>query len=218
MASSSLQAVAASWRGFGLDSRRAALDESALGIAAAQESSAKPHYLPTADAHRPIRPGQVVLLDLWGKVDRPGAVYADITWIGFTGSTVPAGPAGIFGAAREARDGAVAFVDDRVRAGRPIRGWEVDRAARDIVAAAGWGDRFMHRTGHSLGEEVHGNGVHMDDYETHDERRLIPGTGFTIEPGIYLDEYGVRTEINMHVGQSGATVTGPRQAEIVPLG
>lgn len=187
-------------------------------VVAAQESSGNPHYLPTEAAHRPVRPGQIVLLDLWGKVDRPGAVYADITWIGFTGPAVPAAAAAVFGTAREARDAAVELVADRVRAGRPISGWEVDRAARDVIGAAGYGDRFMHRTGHSLGEEVHGNGVHMDDYETHDERRLIAGTGFTIEPGIYLDDFGVRTEINVYAGTDGIAVTGPRQAAIVPLG
>ena len=187
-------------------------------VVAAQESSGNPHYLPTAEDHRPIRRGQVVLLDLWGKIDRPGAVYADITWVGFTGARVPPKAAAIFGAAREARDAAVSLVAGRVGAGRPISGWEVDRAARDVIDAAGYGDRFMHRTGHSLGEEVHGNGVHMDDYETRDERRLIAGTGFTIEPGIYLDDFGVRTEINVYVGGAESAVTGPRQAEIVPLG
>ena len=187
-------------------------------VVAAQESSGNPHYLPTAADHRPIRSGQVVLLDLWGKLDRTGAVYADITWVGFIGSAVPAEAATVFGAAREARDAAIALVAERVGAGRPISGWEVDRAARDVIEAAGYGDRFVHRTGHSLGEEVHGNGVHMDDYETHDDRRLIAGTGFTIEPGIYLDDFGVRTEINMHVGSDAAAVTGPLQAKIVPLG
>jgi len=187
-------------------------------VVAAQESSGNPHYLPTAADHRPIRPGQIVLLDLWGKLDRPGAVYADITWVGFTGSHVPAEAAAVFGAAREARDAAIALVADRVRGGRPVSGWEVDRAARKVIGDAGHGDHFVHRTGHSLGEEVHGNGVHMDDYETHDERRLIAGTGFTIEPGIYLDDFGVRTEINMHVGNVEAAVTGPLQTEVVPLG
>lgn len=187
-------------------------------VVAAQESSGNPHYLPTAAVHRPIRPGQIVLLDLWGKLDRPGAVYADITWVCFTGPVVPAQAAAIFAAASEARDAAVTLVDDRVRAGRTLRGWEVDRAARRVIDAAGYGDRFMHRTGHSLGEEVHGNGVHMDDYETHDERRLIAGTGFTIEPGIYLNDFGVRTEINVYVGDAETIVTGPRQTAIVPLG
>ena len=197
--------------------REAGLVTDCPPVVAAQESSGNPHYLPTAADHRPIRPGQIVLLDLWGKLDRPGAVYADITWVGFTGSAVPDEAAAVFGAARAARDAAITLVSDRVRAGRPVRGWEVDRAARDVIGAAGYGDRFVHRTGHSLGEEVHGNGVHMDDYETHDDRRLAAGAGFTIEPGIYLDDFGVRTEINMHVGSGEAAVTGPLQTGIVPL-
>ena len=197
--------------------REAGLVTDCPPVVAAQESSGNPHYLPTAADHRPIRPGQIVLLDLWGKLDRPGAVYADITWVGFTGAAVPNEAAAVFGAARAARDAAIALVSDRVRAGRPVRGWEVDRAARDVIGAAGYGDRFVHRTGHSLGEEVHGNGVHMDDYETHDDRRLAAGAGFTIEPGIYLDDFGVRTEINMHVGSGEAAVTGPLQTGIVPL-
>ncbi|MYI75220.1 MAG: M24 family metallopeptidase, partial [Acidobacteria bacterium] len=124
----------------------------------------------------------------------------------------------VFGVARDARDTAVSLVSDAARNGRELRGWEVDRAARTVIEAAGFGLQFVHRTGHSLGEEVHGNGVHMDDYETHDERRLLPGTGFTIEPGIYFDEFGVRTEINMHVGRRAAEVTGPLQQEVVALG
>ena len=197
--------------------REAGLVTDCPPVVAAQESSGNPHYLPTAADHRPIRPGQIVLLDLWGKLDRPGAVYADITWVGFTGPAAPDEAAAVFGAARDARDAAIALVSDRVRAGRPIRGWEVDRAARDVIGAAGYGDRFVHRTGHSLGEEVHGNGAHMDDYETHDDRRLVAGSGFTIEPGIYLDDFGVRTEVNVHVGSAEAAVTGPLQTEIVPL-
>ena len=186
-------------------------------VVAAGPSSGNPHYLPTAEAHRPIGTDTVVLLDLWGKLDRPGAVYADITWVGYTGAMVPPAVAERFSVAREARDAAVALVEQRVAEGALLAGWEVDRAARDVIDAAGWGARFIHRTGHSLGEEVHGNGVHMDDYETHDERRLLPGTGFTIEPGIYLDDFGVRTEINMYVGRTAAEVTGPRQDAIVPL-
>jgi Xaa-Pro aminopeptidase len=116
-----------------------------------------------------------------------------------------------------ARDEAVRIVEDAARDGRPLQGWEVDRAARDVIADAGYGDWALHRTGHSLGEEVHGNGVHLDDFETHDDRRLLPGTGFTIEPGVYSDAFGVRTEINMHIGECEAQVTGPRQAEILTL-
>lgn len=183
----------------------------------AQEHAGDPHYQPTAARHRTIRAGEILLLDLWGKLADPGAVFADITWMGFTGSAVPAPCARAFAAAREGRDAAVALVTAAARSGRELRGFEVDRAARDVITQAGYGPQFIHRTGHSLGEHVHGNGVHMDDYETHDDRRLIPGTGFTIEPGIYTAEFGVRTEINMFVGAHDARVTGPAQQEIVTL-
>jgi len=186
-------------------------------LVAAQENAGNPHYMPTAAAHRAIRPNEIVLLDLWGKLPQDGAVYADITWIGFTGTQVPAEIQAAFTAARDGRDAAIALVESSVKQGRDLRGFEVDRACRDVIEGAGLGAYFIHRTGHSLGEEVHGNGVHMDDYETHDDRRLLPGTGFTIEPGVYTDRYGVRTEINMFVGEHEARVTGPRQQEIVTL-
>ena len=187
-------------------------------VVAAQASSGNPHYLPTAERHRPIRTDDLVLIDLWGKMDRPGAVFADITWVAYTGSRVPDDYAAVFAAARDARDAAVTLVRERTRSGAPVCGWEVDRAARDVIEAAGHGEYFVHRTGHSLGEAVHGNGVHMDDYETHDERRLLAGSGFTIEPGIYFDRFGVRTEVNVFVDARDATVTGPLQGEIVALG
>ena len=183
----------------------------------AAANSANPHYLPTAATHRAIRAGEILLLDLWGKLDVPGAVYADITWVGFTGRQIPERCAKAFAAIREARDAAVALVQDAARAGRELRGWEVDRAASSVLKEAGYGDRILHRTGHSLGESVHGNGVNMDDYETHDDRRLLPGTGFTIQPGVYFDDFGVRTEINMIVAPRDAAVTGPLQAEILVL-
>jgi Xaa-Pro dipeptidase len=184
---------------------------------AAQENAGNPHYQPTASAHRRIGEHEIVLLDLWGKLKTPGAVFADITWMGFTGGAVPQKYAAAFAAARDGRDAAVDLVQRAAREGREIRGYEVDRVTREVIERAGYGAQFIHRTGHSLGESVHGNGVHMDDYETHDERRLIPGTGFTIEPGIYTPEFGVRTEINMYVGVRDAEVTGPKQMEIVPL-
>jgi len=184
---------------------------------AAQENSGNPHYQPTASTHRAIGAGEVVLLDLWGKLPDPGAVFADITWVGFTGRAVPQQYARVFAAARDGRDAAVELVHDAARTGRELRGFEVDRAARDTIDRAGFGAQFIHGTGHSLGQNVHGNGVHMDDYETHDERRLIPGTGFTIEPGIYTPQFGVRTEINMFIGEHDATVTGPTQKEMVTL-
>ena len=186
-------------------------------VVASQESSGNPHYLPTAQHSRPIEPGNIVLLDLWGKTDTPGAVYADITWMGYAGADIPTEYARTFDVACAARDAAIALVREACSAAQALRGWQVDRAARGVIEASGRAKYFIHRTGHSLGESVHGNGVHMDDYETHDDRRLLPGTGFTIEPGIYYDSYGVRTEINMYVGQHDAQVTGPVQEELVPL-
>ena len=183
----------------------------------AQENAGNPHYLASASEHRVIRQNELVLLDLWGKLTTPGAVYADITWIGFTGGQVPARMTQAFAAIRGARDAAVEVVRDAARAGRDIRGFEADRAARRVLQDAGFGDAILHRTGHSLGENVHGNGTHLDDYETHDERRLMPGSGFTIEPGLYFKDFGVRTEINMVWTGDGPEVTGPRQASIVTL-
>jgi Xaa-Pro dipeptidase len=184
-------------------------------LVAAQENGGNPHYMPTRTAHRAIRPNELLLLDLWGKLSTPGAVFADITWMGFTGSRVPDEIQAAFTAIRDGRDAAIDLVESSVRDGRSLRGFEVDRACRAVIERAGFGAQFIHRTGHSLGEQVHGNGVHMDDYETHDDRRLLPGTGFTIEPGVYTDRYGVRTEVNMFVGEREARVTGPRQQEIV---
>jgi Xaa-Pro aminopeptidase len=174
-----------------------------------------PHYLPTATDARPIRANDLVLLDLWGK--KPGGVFADITWMGYTAQRVPDRFARAFAAVRGARDAAVNLVQHAVRSGRELRGWEVDRAASAVLRDAGYGANILHRTGHSLGESVHGNGVNMDDYETHDDRRLLRGTGFTIEPGVYFDDFGVRTEINMIVTASDAVVTGPLQTEILSV-
>jgi Xaa-Pro aminopeptidase len=183
----------------------------------AQENAGNPHYMPDPSHDRRIGDNEIVLLDLWGKLPKPGAVFADITWVGFTGSSVPDRYVEAFNAARDGRDAAVALVKQAAADGRELRGFEVDRACRDVIERAGFGPAFIHRTGHSLGTEVHGNGVHMDDFETHDARRLIPGTGFTIEPGVYTAEFGVRTEINMFVGRGEAFVTGPMQTEFVLL-
>ena len=183
----------------------------------AQENAGNPHYHPSGEVHRAIRPGEMLLLDLWGKLRHPGAVFADITWVGFTGAVIPDEYARAFAAARDGRDAAVAFVQSAARTGREVRGFEVDRACRAVLERAGYGAEFIHRTGHSLGETVHGNGVHLDDYETHDDRRLIAGTGFTIEPGVYTSRFGVRTEINMFMAEHDAYVSGPMQQEIVTL-
>jgi Xaa-Pro aminopeptidase len=194
------------------------LTSDAPPLVAAQENASDPHYTPTAEQSRPIRPNELLLLDLWGKTTAPGAVFADISWVGFTGRDVPDDMKTVFSVARDARDAAVDLVQEAARQGRTICGFELDRAARHVIEAAGYGDYILHRTGHSLGQTVHGNGAHLDDYETHDERRLLPGTGFTIEPGIYLGRFGVRTEINVVWTSRGPEVTGPRQQEIVALG
>jgi len=180
-------------------------------------NAGNPHYLPTATVHRAIRRDDLVLLDLWGKLDAPGAVFADITWMGYAGRAVPERFSRAFATIRDARDAAVELVQSSVRAGRELRGWEVDRAAMTVLRDAGYADNILHRTGHSLGTTVHGNGANMDDYETHDDRRLLAGSGFTIEPGVYFDDFGVRTEINMVVAPRDAAVTGPRQPEIAAL-
>lgn len=183
----------------------------------AQENAGNPHYLATAAEHRIIRENELLLLDLWGKLRQPGAVYADITWIGFTGTAIPDKMTKAFAAICGARDAAVISVEDAARAGREIRGFEADRAARQVLIDAGYESAILHRTGHSLGENVHGNGAHLDDYETHDERRLMRGSGFTIEPGLYFKDFGVRTEINMVWTAAGPEVTGPRQKAILSL-
>ena len=184
----------------------------------AQENAGNPHYLPTADQHRAIRRDELLLLDLWGKCNRPHSVYADITWVGFTGRNVPEQDD-----ARVCRDRRGAGRGGELRAGarraraRTVRGFELDRAARQVIEGAGYGAAILHRTGHSLGEEVHGNGAHLDDYETHDERRLMRGSGFTIEPGVYFDDFGVRTEINVVWDADGPQVTGPCQTALISL-
>jgi Xaa-Pro aminopeptidase len=183
----------------------------------AAEHAGDPHYLPTATASRAINADEILLLDLWGKLDQPGAVFADITWVGFTGGRPAERHVRAFETVARGRDAAIAFVKDAVAAGRDVRGWEVDRASSTVLREAGFGAHILHRTGHSLGESVHGTGVNMDDYETHDDRRLLPGTGFTIEPGLYFSDFGIRSEINMVVGEREAPVTGPVQRELLAL-
>jgi Xaa-Pro dipeptidase len=186
-------------------------------VVAVGGNAGNPHYLPTAEQCRAVVADEVLLLDLWGKKQDKGAVFADITWVAVTSARVPAEVSRAFHAVADARDAAVRLVSDAARDGRDLRGWEVDEAARTVLIRDGYADRIVHRTGHSLGESVHGNGVHMDDFETHDDRRLLPGTGFTVEPGLYFETFGVRTEINVFRGEREAIVTGPRQTEVVTL-
>jgi Xaa-Pro aminopeptidase len=186
-------------------------------VAAVNRNTANPHYMPGREGSLPIGASDFVLLDVWGKMDRPGAVYFDVTWTGFVGREVPRSYTEVFEVVREARDGAVEFVQAAVQSGRTIHGYEVDDVARRIITRRGYGEYFVHRTGHSIGEEVHGNGANIDNFETRDTRRIIPRTCFSIEPGIYLPEFGVRSEVNVFIGESSAQVTGEIQSAIVPI-
>jgi Xaa-Pro aminopeptidase len=176
-----------------------------------------PHYGPVAGKSSPIREGDFLLLDVWAKTKAPGSVYYDITWTGFLGVKVPEKYAMVFRVVREARDKAVELIRSSISAGKPLQGWQVDKAARAVIEKAGYGKYFFHRTGHSIGESVHGNGVNMDGMETRDVRHLIPGTCNSIEPGIYLPEFGIRSEVNVYIGEREARVTGAVQQEVLAL-
>jgi Xaa-Pro dipeptidase len=176
-----------------------------------------PHYGPTPESASPIREGDLLLLDVWGKTKAAGSVYYDVTWVGYLGTKVPDKMAKIFGIVREARDKAIELIQSRIAAGKPLQGWQVDKAARKVIEKAGYGKYFFHRTGHNIGQTVHGNGVNMDGLETHDVRHLIPKTCNSIEPGIYLPEFGIRSEVNVYVGEKEARVTGAVQKEILAL-
>ena len=176
-----------------------------------------PHYGPTPETASPIREGDLLLLDVWGKMRAAGSVYYDITWVGYLGAKVPEKMAKIFGIVREARDKAVDLIQSSVAVGKPLQGWQVDLAARKVIEKAGYGKYFFHRTGHNIGQTVHGNGVNMDGLETHDVRHLIPKTCNSIEPGIYLPEFGIRSEVNVYIGEKEARVTGAVQKEILAL-
>ena len=184
-------------------------------IVAVNGNSGNPHYEPAAARSAPIHEGDFVLLDVWAKKNKPDAVYYDITWSGFVGKAASERQREIFEVVRGARDAGVTKVKGAIADGRRIAGWEVDRAARDHINQAGFGQYFIHRTGHSIGTDVHSNGANMDDLEIHDERQILPNSCFSIEPGIYLPEFGVRSEVNVMVRPSSAEVTGKIQSEIV---
>ena len=189
------------------------------GIVAVNANTANPHYFPTREADSPIKRGDFVLLDIVSKVRQPGAICTDQTWTGYVGDSVPEEFSRIFNIVREARDAATEFVRKNVREGRSIRGAEVDDVSRGVIKRAGYGEHFTHRTGHSIGEEGHGNGVNIDNFETRDSRRITTGVCFSIEPGIYLEgKFGVRSEIDVYVAEKDIEVTGqPIQTEIVPI-
>jgi Xaa-Pro dipeptidase len=186
-------------------------------IVAVNANAGDPHYAPHSDRPVLIREGDLILLDVWGKKNTPDATYYDITWMGFVGSAPSGRMREIFEIVRDARDAGVATVIDAIAAGRRIAGWEVDRATRGHIQKKGYGDYFIHRTGHSIGTDVHSNGANMDDLEIHDERQILPNSCFSIEPGIYLPEFGVRSEVNMLVHPDSAEVTGKIQREIVTI-
>ena len=190
-------------------------------IVAVNAKSSEPHYAPTATQTQPIKKGDFILIDLWAKQKAPDAVFADTTWVAYAGATVPERIVEIFEIVKEARDKAVAFIREKWAAEEPIYGYAVDDCTRAHITEKGYGDFFIHRTGHNIGTAIHGNGVNLDNLETRDERTLIPGICFSVEPGIYLTEFGVRTEIDVFLagpGKDGVRVTtAPVQNQVLPL-
>jgi Xaa-Pro aminopeptidase len=197
---------------------RAGLKSTHPPIVAAGDHSADPHHEPTAVADTPIRRGDVLLLDLWAGVTED-AVYADQTWMAFVGREPPDEVGRVWEVVRDARDQAVAVLRDKWREGWSVTGADLDDAARAVIRAAGYGDSFVHRTGHSIDRELHGSGPHLDNYETNDNRKLMPGIGFSVEPGVYLKgRFGVRSEISVTLHETGPEVTPSRpQRELVCL-
>jgi|SRR5271157_331137 len=180
-------------------------------------NSSDSHYEPTPERTAPICDGDFVLIDIWGRQEKPGSVFYDITWTGVVGREPTGKEQLVFETVRNARDAAIATVQTAFAEGRPIRGYEADDAARSVIRAAGFGDFFTHRTGHNIAQELHGSGAHLDNLETHDERLLLPNTCFSVEPGIYLPEFGVRSEVNMLTAPGKAWVTGKIQQELVRI-
>jgi Xaa-Pro aminopeptidase len=180
-------------------------------------NSANSHYEPTADSHAPIRSGDFLLIDIWARPNREATVFYDITWTGVVDREPTAREQGVFDTVRSARDAAITKVKEDFAAGKPIAGWQADDAARAVIRNAGYEEYFTHRTGHNIGAELHGNGAHLDNLETHDERLLLPHTCFSVEPGIYLKDFGIRSEVNMITGDREARVTGRLQTELVRI-
>ena len=186
-------------------------------IVAVNGNASDPHYEPTRDKTAHVQAGDLVLIDLWAKLAKPDAVYYDVTWTGYCGDTVPNEIEKVFEIVASARKKASDFVIRETTNGKQIAGYEVDDAARRHIQSHGFGEFFFHRTGHSIGTDVHGTGANMDNFESHDERKVIPNTCFSIEPGIYLSEFGIRSEVNVFVGKGWAKVTGEEQRELVRI-
>jgi Xaa-Pro aminopeptidase len=178
-------------------------------------NSANSHYEPTAESHAPIRSGDFLLIDIWARPNRDATVFYDITWTGVVEREPTLQEQAVFDTVRNARDAAIAKVKRAFAVGKPIAGWEADDAARAVIRDAGYAEFFTHRTGHNIGTDLHGNGAHLDNLETHDERLLLPHTCFSVEPGIYLKDFGIRSEVNMITGDHEARVTGRLQTELV---
>lgn len=186
-------------------------------IVATNEHASDPHYEPRAESARQIHTGDLVLIDLWAKLSEPQAVYYDVTWTGFCGEAVPRAIQNVFETVRDARKRASQFVINRVSAGQQFAGFEVDDVARSFIEERGYADFFFHRTGHSIGTDVHGTGANMDNFESHDVRVVIPQTCFSVEPGIYLPDFGIRSEVNVYVGAHEARVTGEQQEQLIRI-
>jgi Xaa-Pro aminopeptidase len=188
-------------------------------ICAVGPHSGDPHYSPGPDSDGTIKEGDFVLIDLWAKMDRPRSVYSDLTWTCFVEKDVPERFTKIFQIVASARDAGIAKVQEAFKNRTPLQGWQVDQATRAVIEKAGYGQYFCHRTGHSIGQETHANGANMDNLETREERRVLPRTCFSIEPGIYLPEFGVRSEVNVFVDKDEKVhVTGgPPQTEVVAI-
>jgi Xaa-Pro dipeptidase len=180
-------------------------------------NSSDSHYEPTAESSKPISEGDFLLIDIWGRLDRPETCTYDITWTGVVGREPSERERQIFNLVAQARDAAIKTVQESFAAGQPLAGWQADDAARSVIRAAGLGDYFTHRTGHSISTETHGNGANLDNLETHDDRLVLPYTCFSVEPGIYLPEFGVRSEVNMLTEPGRAVVTGPIQTELLRI-
>ncbi|MGO9240889.1 MAG: M24 family metallopeptidase [Bryobacteraceae bacterium] len=186
-------------------------------IVAVNANASNPHYEPERECHAEIHSGDLLLIDLWAKLDQPDAVYYDITWTAYCGATPPEEMVNVFESVAGARDAAVRCVTNAAADGVPLAGFQVDDACREYLRERGFDEFFFHRTGHSIGTEVHGTGANMDNYETHDQRRIVPGTCFSVEPGVYLPDFGIRSEVDVYRAESSADVTGEIQTELLRL-
>jgi len=189
-------------------------------IVGVNENSANPHYSPAETGSKKMHIGDFVLIDLWAKPDNESAVWSDITWTGFIGEDVPEKYTKIFNIVADARDAAFNFISSRLNANQEVRGYEADDVTRNVIEDAGYGKYFIHRTGHSITTALHGTGPHLDNFETRDERLILPSTSFSIEPGIYLTgDFGVRSEIDCYVTKDSKLIAtgGERQKEIIRI-